>query len=81
MVSIMEENNGIIASKFKPNTFPWLFWQSQLKAAKLKNLKSMRWHPLMIRSVEYTILNIDEDLFITGGVSTYVIYLAKDMSF
>lgn len=52
----MEENAGAIASKFKENTFPWIFWQSQLKAAKMKNMRSMRWHPLMIRSNEITIL-------------------------
>ncbi len=42
----MEENTSTIAAKFKKDTFPWIFWQTQLKAAKLKN---SRWHPLMIR--------------------------------
>ena len=29
--------------------FARIFWESQCKAASLKNAKSMRWHPLMIR--------------------------------
>ncbi len=40
----MEENTSI-ATKFKKDTFPW---QSQLKEAKLKSSRNMRWHPLMI---------------------------------
>ena len=31
------------------NSFQELFWKQQLKAANLKNKKSMRWHPLIIK--------------------------------
>ena len=49
IVSIMERNNEAICQKYPEGSFQRLFWEQQLKAAKLSNPKSMRWHPMMIR--------------------------------
>ena len=31
------------------NSFSRLFWEQQFEAAKLKDARTMHWHPLMIR--------------------------------
>ena len=49
LVDIMEENRGIVSADFPENSFQKLFWEQQQKAASLKNARSMRWHPLMIK--------------------------------
>ena len=45
---IMEENTPRITA-FPKNSFERLFWEQQLKALQLKDGRSMRWHPLMIK--------------------------------
>ena len=49
LVTIMEENVKEVASKYPEKSFPRLFWSQQLQAAKQKNSKSMKWHPVMVR--------------------------------
>jgi hypothetical protein len=48
LVSIMHENDNVIKS-YPENSFIRIFWEEQLKAASLANMKQMRWHPLMIK--------------------------------
>ena len=45
LLKIMEANNSGSDSE---ECFSAIFWQQQLKAAKLKNMKQMRWHSAMI---------------------------------
>lgn len=46
MASIMKKHT---ASKFPEDFFQKIFWDQQLKALSVKNLRSVRWHPLMIK--------------------------------
>ena len=46
---IMEENTPCVTEAFPENSFEQLFWKQQLKALQLKDGRSMRWHPLMIK--------------------------------
>lgn len=45
----MEEHNSTVSSAYPNGSFQRLFWDMQYKAMKLKNAKSMRWQPAMIR--------------------------------
>ena len=45
LLAIMSAQKDISSEE----NFRSIFWQQQLKAAKLRNKKSMRWHPAMIR--------------------------------
>lgn len=47
----MEDNASEVSTKYAEDSFQMLFWQQQLRAAKLKSKNSMRWHPLMIKLV------------------------------
>ena len=47
--SVMNEHNDSIEKQFPEGTFRGLFWQEQLKAAKVKDARQMRWHPTMIK--------------------------------
>lgn len=49
LLTIMETNNSKQARSNTEESFSTIFWQQQLKAAKLKNTRQMRWHPAMIR--------------------------------
>ena len=50
MKEIMEENKDHIEAKYPKNSFMYLFWkQKQEEALGKKDLRGMRWHPLMIR--------------------------------
>lgn len=49
--STMEENEAIISAKYPPGSFPKIFWEQQHRASKLKDSRSMKWEPAMIRSV------------------------------
>ena len=46
---IMEENNHHIETQYPKDSFMYLFWSQQKEALTKKNLKGMRWHPLVIR--------------------------------
>ena len=45
---IMDENNNQIEEQFPKDSFMYLFWRQQREAVAKKDLRGMRWHPLMI---------------------------------
>lgn len=45
----MQETVGKQQQPFAENTLPWLLWESQKKALKVKSRHGMRWHPQLIR--------------------------------
>ena len=47
--SIIKENTAKVAEAFPPGSFQQLFWEQQQQASSLKDSRSMRWHPLMIK--------------------------------
>ena len=47
--TIVSGNDTSIEKDFPQGTFRRLFWDEQKKAAKVKNARQMRWHPMMIR--------------------------------
>ena len=49
LVAIMEDKSQEINDKYPTGTFKNLFWEQQLKAAKVKGPNGFRWHPIMIR--------------------------------
>ena len=50
MLSIMKSSELSEYFETLPeDSFRKLFWSQQLKAGSLKNARSMKWHPLMIR--------------------------------
>ena len=49
LLTIMEINNSKQSGSSTEENFSTIFWQQQLKAAKFKNTRQMRWHPAMIR--------------------------------
>ena len=46
---IMKANAGRVGAELTPDSFPAVFWQQQQQAALQKDLRGMRWHPLMIK--------------------------------
>ena len=46
---IMEENSPFIAESYPQESFARSFWESQQRASSLKDARSMRWDPLVIR--------------------------------
>ncbi len=46
---IMKENATAICHSHSEDSFQRLFWEEQLKAASLRDARSMRWHPLLIK--------------------------------
>ena len=46
---IMEENNEQIETQYPRDSFMYLFWKQQREALGKKDLRGMRWHPMMIR--------------------------------
>lgn len=49
LLIIMNKNYEQIKGTFPEGNFARLFWEEQLKAARVKDPRQMRWHPLMIR--------------------------------
>lgn len=47
--TILEENAKRTTTSFPPGSFQHLFWEQQQQASSVKNSRSMRWHPLMIK--------------------------------
>ena len=47
--TIMIENAHSMTKQLPPGSFAQVFWESQLQAAKVKDARSMRWDPIMIR--------------------------------
>ena len=46
---IMVDSTPHIANWFPKNSFKHLFWEQQRKALQVKDSKSIKWHPLMIK--------------------------------
>ena len=46
---IMEENSPFVTESYPQGSFIRSFWESQHRASSLKDARSMRWDPLMIR--------------------------------
>ena len=46
--SIASDNNDLIKD-LPSDSFRRVFWEQQVEAAKQKNARTMKWHPLMIR--------------------------------
>ena len=49
LVNIMKHNHANIHQQFPEGTFQRIFWDQQLQAAKVGNLRQIRWHPCMIK--------------------------------
>lgn len=49
LVEIIEERSPFVAASYEEGSFPRIFWETQQRAASLKDVRSMRWHPLIIR--------------------------------
>ena len=49
LLDIAEQHNTSIMELFPVGSFRRLFWEEQVKAAKLSDARQMRWHPMMIR--------------------------------
>ena len=49
LVHIIEENSHVVAQSYPQDSFARVFWESQHRASSLKDARSMRWDPLMIR--------------------------------
>ena len=49
LLTIMNKHGSSSSEDSSDNKFREIFWQQQLKAASLKNSRSMRWHPAVIR--------------------------------
>ena len=47
--AVMKDQSKEISKLFPEGSFRRLFWDEQLKMAKLNNAASMKWHPIMIR--------------------------------
>jgi hypothetical protein len=45
----MDNCATLVSDKYPPGSFQDIFWKQQHHAATLKNSKSMRWEPVMIR--------------------------------
>ena len=46
---VMESSNPNITANFPEGRFQRLFWDQQIKAARVSNARAMKWHPMMIR--------------------------------
>ena len=51
LCSTIADSSTWVKEQHPPGSFPRIFWEQQEKAGKLKNAKSMRWEPAMIRFI------------------------------
>ncbi len=49
LTQIMKDNASKISDAYPPDSFARIFWEQQLHATSLKDARSMRWEPMMIR--------------------------------
>ena len=49
LLDTMKSYNEQISKDYSEHSFPYLFWQQQMQAASVKDSRSMKWHPLMIK--------------------------------
>lgn len=47
--SIMKENSPKVTEAYPADSFARIFWEQQLKASAVKDARSMKWEPMMIR--------------------------------
>ena len=45
LLDVMKYNHARVHQEFPEGTFQRIFWDQQLQAAKIGNLRQMRWHP------------------------------------
>ena len=51
LVRSMDESTPGIMEKYPPGSFRRIFWEQQQRAASLKDSRSMKWEPAMIRYI------------------------------
>lgn len=49
LTQIMQENSEKVLDAYPPDSFARIFWEQQFQAISLKDARSMRWEPMMIR--------------------------------
>ena len=49
LLDTMQGYSKQIAKDYPEQSFPHWFWQQQMQAASVKNNRSIKWHPLMIK--------------------------------
>ena len=49
LADIMKENTQKITDSYPADSFARIFWEQQLKASSMKDSRSMKWEPMMIR--------------------------------
>ena len=53
LTQMVEKHTCEVASCHSPGSFPRVFWEQQLEAARRKDSRGMRWHPLLIKWAVY----------------------------
>lgn len=53
LTSMIEKYNPDVTSRHPPSSFARIFWEQQLKAARQKDSRGMRWHPVLIKWAIY----------------------------
>lgn len=48
---IMDSETPTVLKDLPENSFRHIFWEQRLEATKQKDARTMRWHPLMIRTL------------------------------
>lgn len=49
LAKVMQDNSSKVLKAYPAGSFARIFWEQQLQAVSLKNARSMRWEPMMIR--------------------------------
>ncbi len=49
LTNIMQDNSKKITDSYPADSFARIFWEQQIKASSLKDARSMKWEPMMIR--------------------------------
>ena len=49
LVEDIEKRSPFVAASYEEGSFLQIFWETQQRAVALKDLRSMRWYPLIIR--------------------------------
>ena len=49
LLETIKVHSDEITKAYPENSFPNLFWQQQIQAASVKDSRTMKWHPLMIK--------------------------------
>lgn len=82
MCATVEESTAQVMADYPPGSFQRIFWDQQQRAMKLKDSRSMRWEPAMIRLVLVDALLLHSYSFCCeGGASIYAISQAQLMRF